>query len=200
VANTPDNGFDGLYGGYAILSPRNNGTAVFSGLEFDFRQRLSFLPGLLKGLTARGNVSFLDAEQRLIQQVSATGQTLNTYKANIDQIIFAVPVTGNFGLLYTYKKWGGSFDVNFTDEYAIQVSLPLNNGLPITNPNGNFYRKALTTMSAGVNYRVRPNATAFFTVNNFASQGPSTYVYQPDRLRQDIRQSLSLSFGVNGQF
>ncbi len=200
VANTPDNGFDGLYGGYAILSPRNNGTAVFSGLEFDFRQRLSFLPGLLKGLTARGNVSFLDAEQRLIQQVSATGQTLNTYKANIDQIIFAVPVTGNFGLLYTYKKWGGSFDVNFTDEYAIQVSLPLNNGLPITNPNGNFYRKALTTMSAGVNYRLRPNATAFFTVNNFASQGPSIYVYQPDRLRQDIRQSLSLSFGVNGQF
>ncbi len=81
VENTPDNGFDGLYGGYAILAPRNNGTAVFDGLEFDFRQRLSFLPGFWRGLTTRGNVSLLKAEQRVITQFTAAGDVLNTYKA-----------------------------------------------------------------------------------------------------------------------
>jgi TonB-dependent receptor len=200
VPNTPDNGFDGLYGGYAIVNPTNNGTAVFDGLEFDFRQRLSFLPGLWRGLTARGNVSFLKAEQRVITQFTASREALNTYKAKTDQIPFAVPITGNLGLLYTYKKWGGSFDVNFTDEYTTSQAYPINNGLPVTNPNGNFYRKALTTMSVGATYRILPSSTLFLTVNNFASQGPQIYTYQPDRIRQDIRQTLSFSLGVNGQF
>jgi iron complex outermembrane recepter protein len=200
VENTPDNGFDGLYGGYAILAPRNNGTAVFDGLEFDFRQRLSFLPGFWRGLTTRGNVSLLKAEQRVITQFTAAGDVLNTYKAKTDRIPFAVPITGNLGLLYTYKRWGGSFDLNFTDEYTTLQSYPVNNGLPDTNPNGNVYRKALMTMSVGVNYRIRPSATLYLTVNNFSSQGPETYTFFPDRLRQDIRQSLSFSLGVNGQF
>ena len=200
VPNTPDNGFDGLYGGYSILAPRNNGSAVFDGLEFDFRQRLSFLPGLWRGLTARGNISFLKAEQRTITQFTAAGAVLNTYKAKTDRIPFAVPITGNLGLLYTYKKWGGSFDVNFTDEYSTLQSYPVNNGLPDTNPNGNRYRKALTTMSVGATYRILPSSTLFLTVNNFASQGPQIYTYQPDRIRQDIRQTLSFSLGVNGQF
>jgi hypothetical protein len=55
-------------------------------------------------------------------------------------------------------------------------------------------------MSVGVNYRIRPSATLYLTVNNFSSQGPETYTFFPDRLRQDIRQSLSFSLGVNGQF
>jgi iron complex outermembrane recepter protein len=200
VPNTPDNGFDGLYGGFAILAPRNNGTAVFDGLEFDFRQRLSFLPGLWRGLTARGNVSFLKAEQRIITQFTAAGEVLNTFKAKTDRIPFVVPISGNLGLLYTYKKWGGSFDLNFTDEYTTLQSYPINNGLPITNPNGNVYRKALTTMSVGVNYRIRPFATLFMTINNVAAQGPQLYVYEPSRLRLDVRQPLSISMGVNGQF
>ena len=44
IATTPDNGFDGLYGGYEIIQPINLGNATFKGMEFDFRQRLSMFP------------------------------------------------------------------------------------------------------------------------------------------------------------
>ncbi|MBC7367068.1 MAG: TonB-dependent receptor [Undibacterium sp.] len=201
IPNTPDNGFDGLYGGYTILRPVNNGTAVFQGLEFDFRQRLSFLPGYLKGLTARGNISLLSAKQRVITQFEAvTGRALNTYKATTKEIPFVVPVTANFGLLYAYQKFGASFDLNFTDEYATNQSYPINNGVAFTNANGNIFRDSLLTMAVGVSYRIRPYAQVFLNVNNIAAQGPRIYTYQSDRLRQDIRQNMSLSVGVAGQF
>jgi TonB-dependent receptor len=201
VPNTPDNGFDGLYGGYTILRPVNNGTAVYDGLEFDFRQRLTLLPGLFKGLTARGNISLLSATQRVITQFEpVTGRALNTYKAKTLEIPYAVPVTGNFGLLYTYGKFGASFDLNFTDNYVISQAYPLNSGTAFTNPNGNIFRDSLLTMATGVSYRVRPYAQLFLNVNNIAAEGPRIYVYQSNRLRQDIRQNMSISAGVTGQF
>jgi hypothetical protein len=55
-------------------------------------------------------------------------------------------------------------------------------------------------MSVGATYRILPSSTLFLTVNNFASQGPQIYTYQRDSIRQDIRQTLSFSLGVNGQF
>ena len=203
VPNTPDNGFDGLYGGYTILRPLNNGTAVFEGVELDFRQRLSFLPGYLKGLTVRGNLSLLSAKQRVITQFEPiTGRALNTYKASTKEIPFAIPVAANFGLLYSYKKFGASFDLNFTDEYATNQAFPVNNGLvsAFTNANGNIFRDSLLTMATGVNYLVRPYARVFLNVNNITAQGPRIYTFQSDRLRLDLRQPMSISVGVTGQF
>ena len=154
-----------------------------------------------QGLTARGNISLLSAKQRVITQFEPiTGRALNTYKATTKEIPFAVPVTGNFGLLYAYNKFGASFDLNFTDEYATNQAYPINNGVALTNANGNIFRDSLLTMAVGVSYRVRPSAQVFLNVNNIAAEGPRIYTYRPDRLRQDIRQNMSLSVGITGQF
>src|SRR5262249_41045110 len=60
VPKGPDNGFDGLYEDYEIIQSGNLGTATLKGFEADYRQRLTFLPGVLKGLTVRGNYTYLE--------------------------------------------------------------------------------------------------------------------------------------------
>ena len=64
IAGGVDNGFDGLYEGYELVQPQNIGDAEYKGLEFEVRQRMTFLPGALRGLTLRANYTYLKAKGR----------------------------------------------------------------------------------------------------------------------------------------
>ncbi|MBL9186647.1 MAG: TonB-dependent receptor [Opitutaceae bacterium] len=183
IADGPDNGFEGNYVGYEIVRANNLGNATLRGLEFDFRQRLTFLPGAFKGLAVRGNYTYL--------------QTYGRFSGTVDlkngQVPGFVPRAANLGLQYSYQKFGASFDVNQTGRYPIGYSL--------TSPgSGNIYRNKITRMNASVTYRVRPNATAFLYVTNIGEEGTDVYTFTPSRPRQSLIASQTLKFGVSGQF
>lgn len=183
VEDGPDNGFDGLYSGYEIIRSANIGDAKLRGLEFDYRQRLSFLPGVLKGLTVRGNYTYLET----------SGKFSGTTELKNGQVVGFIPRAYNAGLLYNYRKFGASFDMNYTGRYPVGYSL--------TSPgNGNIYRYALTTMNAGVTYRVRPEATLFLNLNNFTEEGARQYTYMESRHRLQYIVPRTIKFGVTGQF
>ncbi len=182
IGDGPDNGFDGLYSGYEIVQASNLGRAKLRGLEIDVRQRLAFLPGVLKGLTARGNYTYLETEGR--------------FAGNVDlksgQVAGFVPRAYNIGLLYNYRKLGASYDVNYTGRYPTVFSL--------TAPGGNIYRDKILRMNASVTYKVRPNATAFVSLSNIEEADTNIYTYIPSRPRTTLIGSRSLKFGVTGQF
>ncbi len=183
VPTGQDNGFDGLYEGYEIIQATNNGTAKLKALEFDFRERLSFLPGALKGLTARANYTYLET----------SGNRGGTVELKNGQVANFIPRAYNVGLLYYYRKFGASFDMNYTGRYPVAYSL--------TSPgNGNIYRDAWRVMNAGVTYKVRPEATLFFNVNNIAQEGPRQYMFQESRTRSQWIVPRTVKFGVTGQF
>ena len=183
VTEGADNGFDGLYGGYEIIQAGNLGDAKLLGFEADARQRLTFLPGILRGLTARANYTYLQTE----------GKFAGTTDLKNGQVAGFVPRAYNAGLLYNYNKFGASFDVNYTGRYPVGYSL--------TSPgNGNIYRKSWTVMNAGVTYKVRPEATLFLNVNNIAEQGPEQYTYLETRSRSQWVVARAVRFGVTGQF
>lgn len=183
IPNTPDNGFDGLYGGYTLLRPTNIGSAKIKGIEFDYRQRLTFLPGPLKGLTVRANYTWLEAK----------GKYTGTTVLNTDQVANFVPELANFALQYTYKRFGASYDLNYSSAYPEAVSL--------TSPgNGNIWRRSLVTHNIGVNYRLRSDMTLFANANNFTESGPEKYTYIRDRPRQLLISPVFIKFGVSGQF
>jgi len=183
VPEGADNGFDGLYGGYEIIQAGNLGDAKLRGFEADARQRLTFLPGLLRGLTARANYTYLQTE----------GKFAGTTDLKNGQVAGFVPRAYNAGLLYTYNKFGASFDVNYTGRYPVGYSL--------TSPgNGNIYRKSWTVMNAGITYKVRPEATLFLNVNNLAEEGPAQYTYLETRSRSQWVVARAVRFGVTGQF
>ncbi|MEY2878270.1 MAG: hypothetical protein RLZZ15_650 [Verrucomicrobiota bacterium] len=183
VPTGQDNGFDGLYEGYEIIQVSNNGTAKLRALEFDFRERLSFLPGVLKGLTARANYTYLET----------SGNRGGTVELQNGQVAGFIPRAYNVGLLYNYRKFGASFDMNYTGKYPVAYSL--------TSPgNGNIYRDAWRVMNAGLSYRVRPEATLFFNVNNIAQEGPRQYMFMESRTRSQWVVPRTVKFGVTGQF
>ncbi|WP_414661905.1 TonB-dependent receptor [Horticoccus sp. 23ND18S-11] len=183
VPEGADNGFDGLYGGYEIIQANNLGDANLTGFEADFRQRLTFLPGVLKGLTARANYTYLETK----------GKFAGTVDLQPGQVAGFIPRAANFGLLYTYKNFGASFDVNYTGKYPVGYSL--------TSPgNGNIYRQAWTRMNAGVTYKFRRDTTVFLNVNNIAEEGPEQYTFIESRIRSAWTVPRSLKFGVTGQF
>lgn len=182
VENGPDNGFDGLYGGYEIIQKLNLGDARLRGLEFDFRERLTFLPGVLKGLTIRANYTYLET----------TGKFAGAVELKNGQVPDFVPRAYNAGLMYSYKKFGANFDMNYTGRYPLVYST--------TTATSNIYRDSWTVMNAGASYRVRPNTTLYVSVNNIAQEGPRRYIYTESRNRQEWVVPRSLKFGVSGQF
>jgi TonB-dependent receptor len=183
VADGADNGFDGLYSGYELIQSSNNGNAKLRGLEFDFRERLTFLPGALKGLTARANYTYLET----------TGNRGGTVELKNGQVAGFIPRAYNVGLMYNYKKFGASFDMNYTGRYPVAYSL--------TSPgNGNIYRDSWKVMNAGVSYKLRADATVFLNVNNIAQEGPRQYMFTESRTRSQWIVPRTLKFGVTGQF
>ncbi len=183
VPNTPDNGFDGLYGGYTIFAPSNIGDAKVDGFEIDFKQRLAFLPGALKGLTLRANYTRLKTEGKFAGTTLVQGSKLANF----------IPEAFNAGLQYTYRKLSASFDVNYTGEF------PLTNA-SATSPGLNAFAKSLTTMSVGASYKIRPDATVFLNINNFTENGRIHYTYDPARTRQLLIAPLAIKIGITGQF
>ncbi len=183
VADGTDNGFDGLYGGYEIIQAANLGNAKLTGFEFDYRQSLRFLPGVLKGLTARGNYTYLKTSGRFAGSVDLQN----------GQVPGFIPRAYNVGLIYNYRKFGASFDMNYTGKYPVGYSL--------TSPgNGNIYRRGLQVMNVGVTYKVRAAATLFLNVNNIDQQGAEQYTYIESRPRSQWVVPRAIKFGVTGQF
>ena len=195
VPQGPDNGFDGLYGGYTIFNPQNIGKETLTGLEFDFNQRLTFLPGALKGLAVRANYSLIQASGDFLFSATQTSPVHRTTR----QIPGISPRAANLGLTYTRGNFGATFDLNYTGEYPDTNVATLNINTP------DFlqlivYRTNLTTMNLGFTYRVRPDATLFFNVNNLEAQGTDRYTLLPNRPRAHVVSPRSLIFGVTGQF
>ncbi len=182
VGTGNDNGFDGLYEGYEIVQPRNLGDATYKGLEFDFRQRLTFLPGVLRGLTARANYTYLKTRGNF-------GGTINLANG---QLAGFIPRAYNIGLLYTYKKFGATYDMNYTGGWPVVFST--------TTATSNRIREPWTVMNASVTYTVFRNTTAFLSMSNLAQEGRREYIFDPSRVRSTWVIPRSIKFGIRGQF
>lgn len=181
VPHGPDNGFDGLYGGYAIFQAVNLGGAKVEGFEIDYSQRLSFLPGALKGLTVAANYTYQETE----------GRFAGTTELTTDQVAGFVPRLFNARLLYNYKKFGASFDVNFKGQHLLAFS---------TTAGAMRFQKDLTRYNLGFTYRYRPEATFFLNFDNFTEEGPEKFYAIESRTSERLIAPTSIKIGVTGIF
>ncbi len=183
IGSGPNNGFDGQYEGYQLIQASNLGSATLQGLELDARQRLTFLPGVLKGLTARANYTYLKTH----------GKFAGTTDLQNGQVAGFIPRSYNFGLTYNYGRWGASYDVNYTGKFPTAYSL--------TSPgNGNVYRDEVIWKNVGLTYKFRSNMTAFVNLSNFEQDGMRQFTYLSTRTSLDRYQPRAVKFGVTGQY
>ena len=57
-----DNGFGGEFAGYTLTTQANGGSAKVKGLELNYSQQFTFLPGWLRGFGAFANFTKMEAE------------------------------------------------------------------------------------------------------------------------------------------
>ena len=181
VPSGPDNGFEGLYGGYTIFRPANIGDAEAEGIELDFRQRLAFLPGALKGLSVSANYTYQRTE----------GRFAGTINLNTNQVANFVPRLFNARLLYNYKKFGASFDASFKGEHLVVFS---------TTAGASRFQRDLLRYNAGFTWRLRPDATLFLNFDNIGEEGPEQFFVFENRTSQVLKSGTSVKFGVTGAF
>lgn len=101
IASGNDNGFDGQYAGYTLNMARNVGDARIRGIELAYSQQFTFLPGVLRGLGAYGNFTYL--------------QTQGNFGAvtTVTQLPSLTPRAYNAGLSYRHR----GFEIRFLGNY-----------------------------------------------------------------------------------
>lgn len=178
-----DNGFEGDFAGFTLTAPSNAGDARIRGWEADYRQRLAFLPGALKGLVFAANYTWLEA----------TGRFTGTTPIVTNDVVGFIPRTGNVRLVYNYRKYGASIVANYTGKHIHPLS-------PLTPAANRFYRDDLIRVNVGVSYKWRPDVLIYADVSNIFEENIQSYRYIPSRLRQEIWSGRTINVGVSGQF
>ncbi len=182
VPSGNDNGFNGEYSGFTLLSSSNAGTATVNGWEFAYQQQFTFLPGLLKGLGASLNYTLLEASGNF---GGATNRETN-------QVPGFIPRTANASLSWRYRKFSTRVLYNHVGSYITSYNA--------TSPGYSAYRFAYRTVNLGVTWQLRPAVQLTADVSNLFNEPQRTYRGFSDRMSGTIINGTSLSFGVNGRF
>jgi TonB-dependent receptor len=115
VPTGADNGFGGDYAGYQLTTQRNGGSAKVKGLELNYSQQFTFLPGIWRGLGAFANLTRMEAEGNY-----GTGAALGTGTAALiptSKIAGFNPMNANLGVSYIQGKVSVRFQYNIRGRY-----------------------------------------------------------------------------------
>ncbi|MFM7750635.1 MAG: TonB-dependent receptor, partial [Opitutaceae bacterium] len=182
VPSGNDNGFNGEYSGFTLLSSSNAGTATVNGWEFAYQQQFTFLPGLLKGLGAALNYTLLEASGNF---GGATNRSTN-------QVPGFIPRTANATLSWRYRRFSTRVLYNHVGSYITSYNA--------TSPGYSAYRFAYRTVNLGVTWQLRPSVQLTADVSNLFNEPQRTYRGFTERMSGTVINGTSLSFGVNGRF
>ncbi len=175
------NGFNGLYEGYAITTNLNGGSAKIDGLEFNYQQQFSFLPGPLKGLGMFANYT----------RLWTAGDYGDAAPRSTDAIADFVPETLNTGLLWKHRGLGARIFVSrigeFLDTYA-------------ADPSRLQFKKARTTVNISASYQWRPWLEFSADLMNAFNEPHVFYRAVPDRISRYSWNGTTLTFSVSGRF
>jgi iron complex outermembrane recepter protein len=177
-----DNGFNGEYPGWTMLSTANAGTAVVQGWEFSYQQQFTFLPGILKGLSGLVNYTVLRANGDW-----GGGGSLST-----NEVEGFVPRTANASLTWRYRGFSTRVLVNYAHSF-----LQTSGG---ATPARNLYRMERTLINLGFSYQVRPALTLTVDIDNLTNEPQRRYRGIPDQMEYFNYPGTAVTFGINGRF
>jgi len=179
-----DNGFNGQYQGYEILSNSNAGSAFTQGWEVEYLQHFRFLPGLLRTLRFSGNFTKLSAHG----DYGTPGVYLTT-----EQVNGFIPFTANANLSWEYKKFGTSINYNYTDG-------SIRGGFNTAAPSRNRYMMPRSLFNVNLLYHLPRNLTVSFGVQNLFNEPQRYYRSIQDQLETFLIQGTTLTVSLEGRF
>lgn len=168
-----NNGFNGEYVGYLLRTQVNGSSARMRGLEINFQQQFTQLPGFWRGFGLYANCTWLN--------------TAGTYESQ------AVPHSGNAGISYIDHGWTVRVQENFTGR---SVAGPT--AIPATQLH-NYGKKKV---DLNVSYRLNRKLTLFADVINVFgdSVGGNPFYYVSGRKRGADKFNPEIKAGLSGRF
>ena len=182
VPTGANNGFQGQYEGYGITTSANGGRARINGLELNYQQQLTFLPGWMKGFGVYANFTKLETTGDNSGPSTTAGGTLAGF----------LNKTGNLGV--SYRGYG--FDIRpqavYRGSYLVSTS---------TDPSLVTYQRAKTTWSIKSRYALNRHLSVFLDLENLFSEPVSlTYALYSDRVILDYQFPTKIVGGLTGRF
>ena len=177
-----DNGFDGEYVGYRLTTQANGGTAKIEGIEFNYQQQLSFLPGWAKGFGVYTNYGYTQTEGNYGGTVVLTTRSLAGF----------LNKNGNAGLSYRGYGLDLRLQAAYRGNYLITNS---------TTPALLVYSNAKTTWNLKARYDVMKRLTLFLDVENlFEEPLNDRYGLYKDRATFYATFHTKINAGFTGRF
>ena len=183
VGSGADNGYNGEYSGFTILTRDNLGTAIVQGWELSYQQQFTFLPGLLKGLGISANTTILDTHGNF-------GSTTSTRKTG--EVPGFVPRTSNLSLSWRYRKLGTRININRTGEFI--------NAFTATGSGRNQYTLQRTVINVGAAYQLRPAVSLSVDIGNIFNEAQVFYRGISDNISEYRIPGVTVTVGVSGRF
>lgn len=134
----------------------DGGTAKQMGVELIARQRLTFLPGLLKGLTASGSATFTESEATYPGREDRTDLTL----AGFSPFLFTT------ALEYARGRFFARIDYRYRDDYI--------EGLGSDRASDEYY-SAEERVDAEVSFEIRKGLSIFASGTNLTNRWQVSY-------------------------
>ena len=183
VGSGADNGYNGEYSGFTILTRDNLGTAIVQGWELSYQQQFTFLPGLLKGLGISANTTILDTHGNF-------GSATTTRKTG--EVPGFVPRTSNLSLSWRYRKLGTRININRTGEFI--------NAFTATGSGRNQYTLQRTVVNVGAAYQFRPSVSLSVDIGNIFNEAQVFYRGISDNISEYRIPGVTVTVGVSGRF
>jgi iron complex outermembrane receptor protein len=176
----------GDYVGWQGNSRVNAGDGTVEGMEFNYSQQLSFLPGLLRGFGVMGNWTVLTSAGDYNGVV--TNLPFKNYLTGLR------PRSGNAGVTYAYRRWDVRLMWNYSETYLAS----LNAG----DPSSSEFIGGRGQFDFFVRLKLTRSLNVFLDVINLNEENRGRYsgLYREDRRAQTNLFPRSISTGVQARF
>jgi TonB-dependent receptor len=181
VGTGTNNGYNGNYEGYTLISQFNGGWAEINGFEANYQQQLSFLPGIFKGFGVFANYTKLKAEGNFGGEAVQSTNELADF----------MPEAMNAGISYRYRGFNARVRMNYAGSFLTDYS---------ADASRLRYRAERTAVNGSVSYQWRNGLQVFCDVFNIFNEPQEFYRFSPDRLGSKIFPETTITFGVTGKF
>jgi iron complex outermembrane receptor protein len=178
IAAGADNGFDGQYEGFDLVTNRNFGSATIKGFELNYSQQLRRLPKPFDSLSVFANYT----------KIKSRGD----YGNGSDELVRFIPETTNAGLSWRLGRFEWRASYNFKSGYLNTYNAALHARQRVTD---------VETWDFTLQARLSSRYTAFVDIVNAFNQWASWYSGDdPGRVIMSEVYGMRLTAGVSGRF
>ena len=181
IGNGPDNGFGGDYPGWELRSQANGGRARVRGIELNYQQQFSFLPGLFRGLGAFANYT----------RLATQGDYGTAREQSGSEVAGFIPETANAGLTYHYQRWNSRVQWNHRSKYLVAFT---------DSPLARRYFEAVNYVDVNVQFRLTKRIELYLNVNNLFDEPRKEVAYDESRPRAYFWSGTRYNLGMSARF